>query len=220
MGLFDFFKKKKSHAVQPFETLEKSSESCDDFIKRLRQERKEKTRPAVVRENATEKFYSYQGKTFDFSDIPVAKYQEISRFLLDGASADKVIDDLYDLNKFADEAEKIADVPDFRAPLNEILLLPEWREKGYDMGWKVSHIAPLPLTKNGGYPKYPFRIYIETRSGDYSARVKYTQYDTIGQAEIRVNSPDCYHIMTVRDGKIIRIIRTVGMENFPVYSNK
>lgn len=200
--------------------VEQTSDGPDNYIQYLRTERKEKTRPTLSREDATEKFYSYQGKEFDFSDISVAKFREVSRFLLDGANADKVIDDLYSLNRFADEAEEIADVPDFRAPLNEILLLPEWREKGYDMRWEVSHIAPLPLTKTGGYPKYPFRIYVETRSGDYSARVKYTQSDAIGEAEIRVNSPDCYHIMTVRDEKIIRIIRTVGMENFPVYSNK
>lgn len=219
MGIFQklFGGRANTSAEHP---VERTRNGSDDYIQYLRIERKEKTRPALSREDATEKFYSYQGKKFDFSDIPVAKYQEISRFLLDGANADKVVDDLYALNKFAAEAEEIADVPDFRAPLNEILLLPEWREKGYDMRWEVSHIAPLPLTKTGGYPKYPFRIYIETRGGDYSARVKYTQSDTIGEAEIRVNSPDCYHIMTVRDGKIIRIIRTVGMENFPVYSSK
>ena len=231
MGIFDRLRAMLDKAVgvqdpiieeskeQPREELEEV-DGMEAFRRELREHRKRRGRPTLGREDATDKFYSYQGKEFDFSDVPVAQYAEATHYLLDGANADKFIDDLAALDVFAEKAEAIADVPNFRLPINDILLTPEWREIGMDMSWTCTRIYPLPLTKTGKPPKYPFRVYVETRAGIYSARIKYTQDDVIGEAEIRVNSPNCYHIMTVRNGEIIRIIRTVGMENFPVYSNK
>lgn len=217
MGLFwKIFKGKQASSFGS--DVKKESTGADEYARHLRAERKEKTRPIVEYVDATGKFYSYNGREFDFSNIPAEKGQEV--FLLGGANADKVMNDLYELNKFSEEAEKNADVPSFRVPLDDVLLSPAWIEKGYDMRWVVSRISPLPLTKTGGYPKYPFMVYIETKSGNYAARIKYTQNDVIGEAEIKVNSKGCFYTMTIRDGKIIRIIRTVGLENFPVYSKK
>lgn len=227
MGIFDKLRAvlDKAAGVQEpiIEEVKEQPEEVDGmeaFRREMREQRKQRGRPSLGREDATDKFYSYQGKEFDFSDVPVAQYGEVTRYLLDGANADKFIDDLAALDVFAEKAEAIADVPNFRLPINDILLTPEWREIGMDMDWTCTRIYPLPLTKTGKPPKYPFQVYVETRAGMYSARIKYTQDDVIGEAEIRVNSPDCYHIMTIRGGKIIRIIRTVGLEHFPVYSEK
>lgn len=194
-------------------------ESCDDFRRRIMLERKEKSRPNISRVDARDKFYSYTGTEFDWSDVPANQFEGGAWYLLDGANADKVIDDIADLNKFASEAEVIADVPDFRVPFSDILLKPEWIDRGYESKWAMSHFSPQPLTKTGKFPKYPIKVFLVSRSGNYEARLKYNQQDKIGDAEIRVGELGrLCHTMTVRDGKIIRIMKHEGFENFPVYS--
>lgn len=194
-------------------------ESYEDFMVNLKEKRKEELRPKIVRVDARDRFYSYTGTEFDWSDVPANQFKSGAWYLLDGANADKVIDDITDLNKFASEAESIANVPDFRVPFSDILLKPEWLDRGYESKWAMSHFSPQPLTKTGKFPKYPIKVFLVSRSGNYEARLKYNQQDKIGEAEIRVGDLGrSWHTMTVRDGKIIRIMRHEGLENFPVYS--
>lgn len=193
-------------------------ESYEDFMANLKEKRKEESRPKIVRVDARDRFYSYTGTEFDWSDVPANQFESGAWYLLDGANADKVIDDIADLNKFASEAEAIANVPDFRVPFSDILLKPEWLDRGYESKWAMSHFSPQPLTKTGKFPKYPIKVFLVSRSGNYEACLKYNQQDKIGEAEIRVGDLGrSWHTMTVRDGKIIRIMRHENFENFPVY---
>lgn len=168
MGILDKFFKMRG---QPEQEKMKRQEKTDDFMEQIRLERKEKTRPDITTQDVRDKFYSYTGSGFDFSAVAVATTAGATEYLLDGANADKIIDDLYALNVFAKEAERIAEVPDFCAPLNDILLTPEWVERGYEMGWKTSKMVPLPLTKTGNYPKYPFRVFLISRGGERGQRL-------------------------------------------------
>ena len=194
----------------------------DEYISYLRTERKEKTRPIVSRKDVTEKFYSYRGKEFDFSAVPVyhAGGSEVEWYLLDGANADKAMGDLLSLDLLAAEANEMVPEVNFKAPALGILLTPEWVENGLDMRWNVSHMSPLPLTKTGNPPKYPFRVYFVDKTGKYDARVKYTQNDEVGEAEITVGDPAERYQLVIRGGKIIRIVKRQGAETFPVYSTK
>lgn len=194
-------------------------EPYEDFMANLKEKRKEESRPKIARVDARDKFYSYKGTEFDWSDVAIAKSNSGTRYLLDGSNADKVFDDIVALNEFADQAESIADVPNFRIPIADILLAPEWMEKGYENKWLFSYILPEPLTKTGKLPKYPVYVQLVSRSESYEARLKYNQKDKIGSAEIRVGDLGrSSHTLTVRDGKIIRIMKHEGFENFPVYS--
>ena len=194
---------------------------AENYLRYLRTVRKEQGRPQVEKMDVSEKFYSYSGCEFDFSDVPVARFKNgVNWYLLDEVNADKVFDDIAEFDNFAFQAEQIADVPDFRVPLMDILLNPEWIENGFDMEWKMSYFSPQPLTKTGKSPKYPIKVLLVSRSGNYEARLKYNQQDKIGEAEIRVGDLGrSWHTMTVRDRKIIRIMRHEGLENFPVYSD-
>lgn len=217
MGLFDFLKKENPKARQPSETLERSSESYDDFMKQLREERKEKTKPTIVRKNAQDRFYAYCGSQFDFSDVPVYSFDGGSWYLLDGAIADKIVDDMVDMNKVLKQTADIANLPDFSIPVSDILLKPEWIVRGYEMGWKMSHISPSTLTKTGKLPKYAFTVFLVSRSGSYSATIKYLQNDTIGNAEVGVFCGKSLYIVTIREKEIVRIMRNQNGENFPIY---
>lgn len=192
----------------------------DEYLEQLRAERKEKTRPQIIRENVLNKFYSYTGNVFNLINVPVAKFSNgIDWYLLDDANSDKVFDDIASLDIFALQAEQIADVPDFRAPLMDILLQPEWVEDRYNMRWEMSHFLPQPLTNTGKFPKYPIAVFLVSRSRTYEARLKYNQQDKIGCAEIWVGELGrSWHSLDIRDGKIIRIVRHEAGENFPVYS--
>ena len=193
-------------------------ESYEDFMANLKEKRKEESRPKIVRVDARDRFYSYTGTEFDWSDVPANQFENGAWYLLDGANADKILKDVSDLDVFAYQADRIATVPDFRFPMEDILLKPEWIDRGYESKWAMSHFSPQPLTKTGKFPKYPIKVFLVSRSGNYEARLKYNQQGKIGDAEIRVGEPgrSC-HTMTVRDGKIIRIMKHEGFENFPVY---
>ncbi len=194
-------------------------ESYEDFMENLKEKRKEESRPKIVRVDARDKFYSYEGTEFDWSDVPVNQFAGGVWYLLDGPNADKILKDVSDLDVFAYQADRIATVPDFRFPIKDILLKPEWIEKKYESQWVYSRITPEPLTKTGKPPKYPISVRLASRSGNYEARLKYNQQDKIGNAEISVGELGrLWHTMTVREGKIIRIIKHEGFENFPVYS--
>ena len=193
-------------------------ESYEDFMENLKEKRKEESRPKIVRVDARDKFYSYEGTEFDWSDVPVNQFAGGVWYLLDGPNADKILKDVSDLDVFAYQADRIATVPDFRFPIKDILLKPEWIEKKYESQWVYSRITPEPLTKTGKPPKYPISVRLASRSGNYEARLKYNQQDKIGNAEISVGELGrLWHTMTVRDGKIIRIMKHEGFENFPVY---
>ena len=194
-------------------------ESYEDFMENLKEKRKEESRPKIVRVDARDKFYSYEGTEFDWSDVPVNQFAGGVWYLLDGPNADKILKDVSDLDVFAYQADRIATVPDFRFPIKDILLKPEWIEKKYESQWVYSRITPEPLTKTGKPPKYPISVRLASRSGNYEARLKYNQQDKIGNAEISVGELGrLWHTMTVREGKILRIIKHEGFENFPVYS--
>lgn len=194
-------------------------ESYDDFMANLKEKRKEESRPKIARVDARDKFYSYEGAEFDWSDVPTNQLTSGTWYLLDGHNADKILKDVSDLDVFAYQADRIAAVPDFRFPMEDILLKPEWIEKKYESQWVYSRITPEPLTKTGKLPKYPISVRLVSRSGNYEARLKYNQQDKIGNAEISVGELGrSWHTMTVRDGKIIRIMKHEGFENFPVYS--
>lgn len=194
-------------------------ESYEDFMANLKEKRKEESRPKIVRVDARDKFYSYEGAEFDWSDVPANQFTSGAWYLLDGHNADKILKDVSDLDVFAYQADRIAAVPDFRFPMEDILLKPEWIEKKYENQWVYSRITPEPLTKTGKLPKYPISVRLVSRSGNYEARLKYNQQDKIGNAEISVGELGrSWHTMTVRDGKIIRIMKHEGFENFPVYS--
>ena len=193
-------------------------ESYEDFMANLKEKRKEESRPKIVRVDARDRFYSYTGTEFDWSDVPANQFENGAWYLLDGANADKILKDVSDFDVFAYQADRIATVPDFRFPIDDISLEPEWIEKKYDSQWIYSRITPEPLTKTGKLPKYPISVRLIGRSGSYEARLKYNQQDKIGNAEISVGKLGrSWHTMTVRDGKIIRIMKHAGFENFPVY---
>lgn len=194
-------------------------ESYEEFERRMKLERKDRSRPKISRINARDKFYSYTGTEFDLMDVPTYQFENAAWYLLDGANADKIIDDIAGFNKFASEAESIVEVPDFRFPSSDIILEPEWIERGFDNRWVMSHFTPQPLTKTGKLPKYPIKVLLVSRSGNYEARLKYNQQDKIGEAEIRVGELGrSYHTLTIRDGKIICIMKHEGLENFLLYS--
>lgn len=194
-------------------------ESYEDFMANLKEKRKEESRPKIVRVDARDRFYSYTGTEFDLMDVPAYQFENGAWYLLDGANADKIIDDIAGFNKFASEAESIVEVPDFRFPSSDIILEPERIERGSDNRWVISHFTPQPLTKTGKLPKYPIKVLLVSRSGNYEARLKYNQQGKIGEAEIRVGELGrSYHTLTIRDGKIIRIMKHEGFENFPLYS--
>ena len=193
-------------------------ESYEDFMANLKEKRKEESRPKIVRVDARDRFYSYTGTEFDWSDVPANQFENGAWYLLDGANADKILKDVSDFDVFAYQADRIATVPDFRFPIDDISLEPEWIENKYDSQWVYSRITPEPLTKTGQLPKYPISVRLIGRSGSYEARLKYNQQDKIGNAEISVGKLGrSWHTMTVRDGKIIRIMKHEGFENFPVY---
>ena len=229
MGILDSLRAAIQSAIQiPTEPVvgiensgdeEEATESADDFMARLRAERKEATRPAIKMEDVASRFYAYNGNKFDFSSVPVYSFEGGAWYLLDGANADKIIDDMSDLDTVLKGASEIAELPDFTFPVMDILLEPEWIERGYEMGWKMSHIYPSTFTKTGKIPKYAFTVRLESRSGRYGATVKYLQNDTIGNAEVRVFSDGSLYVVTVRENEIIRIMRCQNGENFPMYAS-
>ena len=203
-----------------FEATSEMQAGIDEYTQYLRTVRKEQTRPIIQRMDVSGRFYSYQGSAFDFSDTPVWLLDNAAWYLLDDVNIDKVLSDMQELNLFAVQAELIADVPDFRVPLSDLIFTPEWVEQGLEMGWRASHIIPSSFTKTGRLPKYPLRVFLESRKRNYDARIKYLQNDKIGSAEIRVGElGKVWHSMTIRDNHIIRIIFHNGFENFPVYAS-
>ena len=187
----------------------------DSYFKQYIEEQKQDTKPVLFPVDATGKFYSYQGKKFDFSHMST----DGTFYLLDGEVGGLVWKDMRNLDPLFAQANEIAtNLPSFQFPSDCLAIVPVWSERS--IKWFMCHIIPQPLTKTGNYPKYPLRVLLYDQYEHYEADVKYDQNDQITTGNITVkDDTGMSYRLYFGNGEIKRITRHVGAETFPIFTS-